>query len=226
MKGQHFDERTTTMHTRLLLTLAATFALAQSAWAVDGETLINQSIVMAAGGFPYQITQSGSYKLSGNLVVTTNVDAIEISASNVTLDLNGFTISSNVTTGQSVGVGNGNNATTVRNGTISGFNTAVVLGGTSNIVEEIKVVGSGTGFVLSNAVVRRNAVSTTTGVGIQCFQCVITENFVSESPGLALQIGTSLYGSNVLVAAVPVADFIGAGPNVSQNNNSCNGQSC
>ena len=46
------------MHSRLLLTLAATFALAQSAWAVDGEILINQSIVMAAGGFPYQITQT------------------------------------------------------------------------------------------------------------------------------------------------------------------------
>ena len=143
------------MHTRLLLTLAATFALAQSAWAVDGEILINQSIVMAAGGFPYQITQTGSYKLSGNLVVTTGVGGIEIIAQNVTVDLNGFTISSNVTTGQSVGIANANNGTTVRNGTISGFNTAVGLGGTSNIIEEIKVVGSGTGFSLSNAVVRR-----------------------------------------------------------------------
>ena len=214
------------MHSRLLLTLAATFALAQSAWAVDGEILINQSIVMAAGGFPYQITQTGSYKLSGNLVVTTGVGGIEIIAQNVTVDLNGFTISSNVTTGQSVGIANANNGTTVRNGTISGFNTAVGLGGTSNIIEEIKVVGSGTGFSLSNAVVRRNALSTTTGVGIVCVQCVITENFISETPGLGLQIGASLYGSNIILATVPVAGFIGAGPNVSQNNNSCNGQSC
>jgi len=214
------------MHTRLLLTLAATFALAPSAWAVDGEILINQSIVMAAGGFPYQITQTGSYKLSGNLVVTTGVDGIDIIAQNVTLDLNGFTISSNVITGQSVGIGNANNGTTVRNGTISGFNTALGLGGTSNIVEEIKVVGSGTGLALQNAVVRRNAVSTTTGVGILCFQCVITENFVSESPGLGLQIGASLYGSNIILAAVPVAGRIGVGPNVSQGNNSCNGSAC
>jgi hypothetical protein len=214
------------MYTRLLLTLAATFALAQSAWAVDGEILINQSIVMAAGGFPYLITQTGSYKLSGNLVVTTGVDGIEIIAQNVTLDLNGFTISSNVTTGQSVGIGNANNGTTVRNGTISGFNTALGLGGTSNIVEEIKVVGSGTGLALSNAVVRRNAVSATTGVGILCVQCVITENFISESPGLGLQIGASLYGSNIILATVPVAGLIGAGPNVSQGNNSCNGQAC
>jgi hypothetical protein len=214
------------MHTRLLLTLAATFALAQSAWAVDGEILINQSTVMAAGGFPYLITQTGSYKLSGNLVATTNVDGIEIIAQNVTLDLNGFTISSTATTGQSVGVANANNATTVRNGTISGFNTAVALAGTSNIVEEIKVVGSGYGFTLQNAVVRRNAVTTTTFAGIYCYQCVITENFISETPGLAMQLGASLYGSNIILATVPVAGIIGAGPNVSQGNNSCNGQAC
>jgi hypothetical protein len=71
------------------------------AFAVDGVVLINQSSVIAAGGFPYVISQTGSYKLSGNLIMNTSQSgnhlgsdlAIGIGASNVTLDLNGFTIS-------------------------------------------------------------------------------------------------------------------------------------
>jgi parallel beta-helix repeat protein len=66
------------------------------AFAVDGVILINQATVMAAGGFPYKITRPGSYKLSGNLVVTTAIaEAIVISSDDVTLDLNGFSISCN-----------------------------------------------------------------------------------------------------------------------------------
>jgi hypothetical protein len=63
-----------------------------SLFAVDGVTLINQAIVTAAGGFPYQITQPGSYKLSGNLSVPMNGTAIQIAVSKVTIDLNGFSI--------------------------------------------------------------------------------------------------------------------------------------
>lgn len=82
--------------------------LAPCAFAVDGVVLINQSTVMAAGGFPYVISQPGSYKLSGNLTMnTTQIGnyvgncgglpspcdlAVGIGTSNVSLDLNGFTI--------------------------------------------------------------------------------------------------------------------------------------
>src|SRR6266436_6650069 len=70
------------------------------AFAVDGVVLINQSTVMAAGGFPYVISQPGSYKLSGNLTMNTtntgnyrgNDVPIVISSSSVVLDLNGFSI--------------------------------------------------------------------------------------------------------------------------------------
>ena len=68
-----------------------------SVFAVDGVVLINQASVMAAGGFPYVITQSGSYRLSGNLTVPSGVDGIDINADNVTLDLNGFSIVGPVT---------------------------------------------------------------------------------------------------------------------------------
>src|SRR5437016_2169688 len=86
--------------TKILLIILAV-ALAPCAFAVDGQVLINQSTVMAAGGFPYFITTPGSYKLSGNLTMSTTLFgnyfavwdiAIAIASSNVTLDLNGFSI--------------------------------------------------------------------------------------------------------------------------------------
>ncbi len=73
-------------------------------FAVDGVVLINQSTVMAAGGFPYIIKDPGSYKLSGNLTMNTTLlgnyfavwdIAIAIASSNVNLDLNGFAITVN-----------------------------------------------------------------------------------------------------------------------------------
>jgi hypothetical protein len=69
-------------------------------YAVDGVTLIEPSRVARGGitpgdapGFPITISQPGSYRLAGNLTVTDMfTTAIEITANNVTLDLNGFSI--------------------------------------------------------------------------------------------------------------------------------------
>jgi hypothetical protein len=66
--------------------------ITRSAFAIDGQVLINQSTVMAMGGFPYVISSAGSYKLSGPLNVTTTKHAIVINHDDVTLDLNGFAI--------------------------------------------------------------------------------------------------------------------------------------
>ena len=107
------------LHTRLATLVFAAAACATSAFAVDGTTLINQSTVMAAGGFPYTITASGSYRLSGDLLVT-NSTGINILAPNVTLDLNGFTISCSSCSGFPGIVSNSVNMT-VMNGMISGF---------------------------------------------------------------------------------------------------------
>jgi hypothetical protein len=84
-------------------------------FAIDGQVLINQSTVMASGGFPYRITQPGSYKLSGNLTLNTSQTAnysgpgapadvaILIDANNISLDLNGFSITITDTMGQALG---------------------------------------------------------------------------------------------------------------------------
>jgi hypothetical protein len=63
------------------------------AFGVDGVVLINQSSVLTAGGFPYVISSPGAYKLSGNLTVpNANTTGIMITTSNVTIDMNGYSI--------------------------------------------------------------------------------------------------------------------------------------
>src|SRR5947207_5818225 len=69
-------------------------------YAVDGVILIDQNRALAGGvtpgdapGFPVTISVAGSYRLSGNLTVPdANTTAISITAKNVTIDLNGFSI--------------------------------------------------------------------------------------------------------------------------------------
>jgi hypothetical protein len=79
-------------------------AFGPSAFGAEGIKMINQSTVMTAGGFPYVLSQPGSYKLSGNLTMSTTTTgnyrnsngaydiAIAINADGVVLDLNGFSI--------------------------------------------------------------------------------------------------------------------------------------
>src|SRR5579871_2894201 len=84
---------------RLKFALAMTLA-AVPAFAVDGVVLINQSNALAGNvtpgdtpGFPVTISQSGSYKLSSNLVIADpNGTGILITADNVTIDMNGFSM--------------------------------------------------------------------------------------------------------------------------------------
>ena len=70
-----------------------TAALTLTVQAADGVIEINQASVEAAGGFPFEITQAGSYRLTGNLEVDdVDTTAIWVRAYYVTVDLNGFSI--------------------------------------------------------------------------------------------------------------------------------------
>ena len=115
-----------------ILLHAAVFVLALCcvSYAVDGVVEINQAKVMAGGvsngdapGFPASITTPGSYRLTGNLEVSsTTADGIEITTGNVTIDLNGFSI-----TGPGKGIGSGDGIhsnqgiLTVYNGNVRAF---------------------------------------------------------------------------------------------------------
>jgi hypothetical protein len=85
---------------RRMVCVCALAAISNSLYAVDGIILIDQNRALAgnvtpgdAPGFPVSISQSGSYRLSGNITVPdVNTTAIQITADFVTLDLNGFSI--------------------------------------------------------------------------------------------------------------------------------------
>ena len=131
--------------------LALFFALVVPAHAGDGVTEINQARALAGGvtagdtpGFPVTISESGSYRLVGNLTVTsTTADAISImSVSAVSLDLGGFSIE-----GPGSGSGNGVQGTggghTVRNGLIFSMGRDGVLLAGNVRVERIDALSNG-----------------------------------------------------------------------------------
>lgn len=141
----------------ILLALAA-----GSCFAEDGLLEINVACRSAgcfpgdAAGAPIEITQPGSYILTSNLSVNVNTSAILIQADNVTLDLNGFTVSGPVscsddrpTTCNQSGFGTGINAgsqknVTIRNGVVNGMGS-------------IGVVANGMGARITDLTVSENA---------------------------------------------------------------------
>jgi hypothetical protein len=124
--------------TAILLALAMAVAHAQTT-TPDGVILIDQQRAQTGGigpgdssGFPITISEPGSYRLASHLVVPSGKNGIEITAPNVLIDLNGFSITtiyrytppyvppSALTYSGILGWAQGMNVT-VRNGTISGF---------------------------------------------------------------------------------------------------------
>lgn len=103
-------------------------ALALAAGAASAQTLIT-----TPRAYPIVIDQPGHYRLSTQLNVPAQTHGIKITASNVVLDLNGFTIKGPVfcgtycpPSGQASGVWINAANVTVRNGSISGFDYAGV----------------------------------------------------------------------------------------------------
>ncbi len=79
---------------------------------------------------PIIISTSGSYFFTGNLTFTAATgDAIDIGASDVTLDLNGFTLrSATAVTGAAISISGGLANITVKNGNIMGTTTVAIAG--------------------------------------------------------------------------------------------------
>jgi len=168
------------------------FGFAASAGAVDGTIEINQAKVLAAGGFPYAISVSGSYRLTGNLTVPVSTNAINVSAANVTIDLNGFLITGPGSTSTiPIGINSaGQSGVTVENGAISGFGLGVQVG-LFGIVRNMHTDKNGNGiFGGLNSVIEGCTANNSTqsgGSGISCDGvCVISGNTVNGNPNLGI----------------------------------------
>lgn len=183
--------------------VAAMAALAGGLRAEDGMVLIDQRSAMRGNvtpgdspGFPVTISQPGSYRLASNLVVPdTLTTAVQITADDVTLDLNGFSIigpaECNATTcntsGGGVGVHSGDfqigtvHARRVRvfNGHVRGMGFhGIRLMGPGSSAERITAHGNGgPGFVVTGTVT--NCVSTQNATGM--IVSSVRDSVVSEN---------------------------------------------
>jgi len=230
---------------------AALLFFAVPALAVDGVVLINQATVMSAGGFPYTITQPGSYRLSGNLTVPAGPDGIDINTDNVTLDLNGFTITGGGSGGN--GVKTFNNNITVKNGSVRNFTNDVIVQGTHELVMDMHAsIGSGgvpTGsngiVVTGGVVVRCTAEAIAANTAFSVFNSTLIDSEVDTSNVFVTGISAtnSAVLDNVLMLSGPVSTGIKNNggsliarntvsvtgtpiSGASQGNNVCNGSAC
>jgi len=133
---------------------------ADGARAADGRIEINQARALAGGvtpadapGFPVSLTASGSYVLTGDVVVPVGASGIVISADDVTLDLAGFAVQGpsvctatsciqSAPSGVSVSAA-GVSGAVIENGFVRGFGAACVALGTRSRVQGIHVRSCG-----------------------------------------------------------------------------------
>lgn len=139
-------------------------SLAGPALAVDGVREINNVCATTTGcfagdtaGFPVTITTSGSYRLTGNLTLgSPSIDAVLVSAADVSIDLNGFAItgitvcSGNPTSCSNPGSGRGVASSgalvrglTVRNGVVSQMGGNGIYVGEGGQVLDVRLFSNG-----------------------------------------------------------------------------------
>jgi parallel beta-helix repeat protein len=181
----------------------ACLSLSGASLASDGVLEINQSCATQTGcfsgdtpGYPITISSAGSYRLTSNLTgIIANTDGIFLTASRVTIDFNGFSL-----TGPSAGTGVGNGisgtgtigsakSTTIKNGVIRGVRgTGIYLPGAPAVrVENMTLDINSTGAMHLGvaAQIVRNRASDNGGVSESAIVAgdgsVISENVVSGS---------------------------------------------
>lgn len=162
------------MKTQLHLTrLGAACALLLATGLAQAQVTIDQNKALAGNvtagdgaGFPITLSQSGSYKLTSNLVVPVGAKGIVITAPNVTLDLNGFTLAGpsactrdtktkavacTYLDGDTHGIdASATVGTAVRNGTVKGFAGYGILTGLTDRYEALRLTENWAGMGVFN----------------------------------------------------------------------------
>ena len=223
----------------LVLTTGAMFGTGASVLAADGEILINQAKVNAGGitagdaaGFPATLSKSGRYKLTGNLRAAAGQSAITVTADDVTIDLNGFTISSDASPPSGYGIyAHGAQRLRVRNGTITGFGEATYHDTAFGVViDNMRILGNGYGIHSGKEItVRRSTIANNSSYGILCGHCLIEENIVTgNGTGMFVADGAGTVIGNVIVGnagfGILSNSKTGYGDNILVSNNSGGGQ--
>lgn len=159
------------------------------------------------------ISKPGSYILNKNITNTSKngQDSVAVTASNVTIDLQGFVISA---TGSSTGAGinaTGQSNVVIRNGIITGFDGPAIVMGNNGSVSAITATANGSGI--------------TCGSGCLVANSILQGNL---GTGLTFSDATSGYLGNILQgnSGNTVGNTGQVSGGTSLNQNVCNGTTC
>jgi hypothetical protein len=199
------------MKTTALLLALATSAFAQGPLAppaapapsmksldqIEARTAIPKSPVVPIAGPHFTISAPGSYYLTGNISVSSG-SAIVISAgvNDVTLDLNGFTISSTLTassSGSGIDMPGNHNRITIRHGNITSGTTVTDAG----VVTNAGFDGGIDGGVLQYVLVSQIHVSGVAGNGIVINQQSTISECTADNCGYRGLVGETVTSSSV-----------------------------
>ncbi|MDB4511912.1 right-handed parallel beta-helix repeat-containing protein [Arenicella sp.] len=158
--------------------------------------VLSSAISNAAHAISCEDIITSSITLSSDLYCSTDQAALVVSADNVTIDLNGFTIFG---IGSTVGIiASDKNNLTVTNGKFKGVNSGVLANRVTGLkVNNIVVTDSGNGVVgnsINNAIIENNIfVDTYRGVSIQNDQATMTANNNVIDSNLFYRSDTAIY---------------------------------
>ena len=130
---------------------------------VEPRTPVDAVHTPGNGSAEFIIANSGSYYLTTNIIGVSSENGIAITAGNVTLDLNGFSLVGPSTANTAIVISSGTTNVTVRNGMISGwgaFDVGIQASGTNAAFENLNVsagyagiAGGGDGGVIKNCTI-------------------------------------------------------------------------
>lgn len=179
--------------------------------ASDGTIEINAAKAAAGGvtpgdtqGLPVTLSLPGSYRLTGNLsFADPDTNAIEISASEVTLDLGGFGISGCASlpcpAGAGIGVVSSADGVTVKNGRVSRMGADGIALQSRARVEDVDVTGNaGSGITALQGSVRRVSSTGNGGYGVILGAGLLEDSELSGNGAYGASLGNATsYARNV-----------------------------
>ena len=192
---------------------------------IEPRTPVDAVHTPGGAGIEYFISQPGSYYLTGNIAGVDGEIGIIIQASDVTLDLNGFSLLGSPGAYFGVSIVGGYANVTVRNGTISGWNSepGIYANGRHVVLEHLTITGNWQGVntaedtVIRNCVVSDNALDgIILGNNGVVSDCLVQSNAYN---GISIQGAGSVIRGNNLCGNNSSGSFGTSGINIAGSNN-------
>lgn len=182
---------------------------------VEPRTPISSATTPGNSGATFRITKPGSYYLIDNVSGEVNKDGIDIASSNVTIDLNGFSMIGVANSDNGITAAPSSTQITIRNGVIRNWGgSGISLSNNFDVtIENIRAQSNASSGISAGSVfiIRDCVTSLNSGEGIFCFNdCLIFDCITRDngSDGVFMSNGSSC-------RHVTSSDNLGAGINTS-----------